>query len=104
MERNNLPGWFRVIEANKKRPSLLFVIGALRESGALASDGEDFEQFYGLLRDMASYYITKSGGSYGCDRVVYVRICPDLRVPVLSIWNEELTRSCRARYPSPEHG
>jgi hypothetical protein len=88
-----LPKWFQFLKHYPKRPTVPFVIGALRESGALP-DAEDFEQIHNLFQDIASYRIP--------DHVVYVQVCLDLKVPVFSIWLESATRSCRARYPVEE--
>jgi hypothetical protein len=104
MQRETIPMWFKLLEHERRRLTLPFVIGALRESGAIPSDGQDFEQVYELFQDMADYRIPRSRISGGGNRVVYVQICSDLKVPVFSIWAEEYTRSCRARYPSQKPG
>jgi hypothetical protein len=93
MQGNGIHLWFKLLEHHPRRLTLPFIIGALRESGTIPMDGADFEQVYQLFQDMAAFRIVPS------DRAVYVQMCPDLKVPVFSIWDEEYTRSCRARYP-----
>lgn len=104
MQRDTIPMWFNLLEHDRRRLTMPFVIGALRETGAIPSDGRDFEQVYELFQDMADYRIPRSRISGGGNRVVYVQICSDLKVPVFSIWAEEYTRHCRARYPSHKQG
>jgi len=101
MQENTIHVWFKLLEADGRRLTLPFIIGALRESGAIPIDGGDFKQVYELFQDMATYRIEPTSGK---DRVVYGEICRDLKVPVFSIWDEEYTRRCRARYPANSGG
>jgi hypothetical protein len=66
-------------------------------------DGGDFEQVCELFQDMATHQIQPSN-TPDKKRVVYGQICRDLKVPVFSIWDEEHTRSCRARFPANKVG
>lgn len=98
MQENGIHLWLKLLEHHPRRLTLPFIIGALRESSVLPMDGADFDQVYEVFHDMATYRITPS------HRVVYVQICPNLKVPVFSTWDKEYTRSCRARYPSNSVG
>jgi len=53
MLETTLPSWFKLLDHGPWRLTLPFMVGALRESGAMPSHREDFDQLYGLLQDMA---------------------------------------------------
>src|SRR6267143_134591 len=104
MLETTLPSWFKLLDHGPWRLTLPFMVGALRESGAMPSHREDFDQLYGLLQDMASYRIPANTTSHTRGRVVYAQICAHLKVPVFSIRAEAVAHNCRARYPSHDRG
>lgn len=104
MLETTLPSWFKLLDYGPWRLTLPFMVGALRESDAIPSHGEDFDHVYGLLQDMASYRIPPNTTSHTRRRVVYAQICARLKVPVFSIRAEAVADNCRARYPSHEAG
>ena len=103
MQENGIHEWVKLLERDDRRLTLPFIIGALRENSVIPMDGGDFDQVCELFQDMATHPIQPSRTS-GEKRVVYGQICCDLRVPVFSIWDEEYTRSCRARFPANKVG
>jgi hypothetical protein len=101
MHQRSLPVWFKLLDHDRRRLSLPFLIGALRESSAIPSGGADYEQVYQLFQDMASYRIARSRHFPGeKNLVVYLQVCAFLEVPVFSICPEKYAREWLALYPS----
>jgi hypothetical protein len=105
MDKRSPPGWFKLLDHDGRRLSLPFLIGALRESSAIPSDGADSEQVYQLFQDMARYRIAGSRHFPGDENlIVYLQICTFLEVPVFSIWPGKYARECLSLYPSHKPG
>jgi hypothetical protein len=94
------PAWVRLLRYYQWRPTLPFIVGALREHAlTLDAGGDGFEQVLTLLQEMASHRISEEQRL-----VVYIQLCGQLKVPVFSIVSEGYKRYCRACFPSRVDG
>ena len=89
------PTWLTLLRNYRKRPTLPFIIGALRHyAHALDVEGNGFDQTGSLFDEMVTYPLAEA------EKLIYVEICSELRVPVFSIVPRATTLYSRAHYPS----
>ena len=94
------PAWARLIRNYKRKPTLPFLIGALRDhAGILDPDGSGFEQSLWLLQQMATQRVSEEQRL-----MVYIELCGQLRVPVFSIVAESQKLYARACFPAATGG
>jgi len=88
------PAWFRLLRNYTKRPTLPFIIGALREcANVISREGDAFEQTSTLMNEMAKYRTAEDW-----PWVIHVEYCGMLEVPVFSLGQSD--RSSRACFPA----
>lgn len=94
------PAWARLLRNYKRKPTLPFIIGGLREfASVIDPQGDSFEQVRELLEEMESYRLSDDNR-----QIVCVQRCGQLAVPVFSIVTEEYKPYSRACFPSRAKG
>ncbi len=94
------PAWARLLRNYKRKPTLPFIIGALRDfAGVLDPQGDSFEQVQELLEEMASYHLSEDNR-----QIIYIQRCGQLAVPVFSIVADGYKQYSRACFPSRAAG